>query len=377
MRNFRILAGFMVVFLVAFMSLSAAAHAKDDDDSGSGKKKGKKLPKHARVLQAQINDNKALIENIELTPGPQGLKGDPGADSTVEGPQGPKGDPGTDGVDGQSIQGPQGEPGTSSWFDGFETVTTTGSVQVGNDTADCTSANEGTIRFNTAAKTLEVCDGTVWAYLNATEVPEKVDADNDGYYTDIYYSEIDCDDNDYNVNPGATEIRNDGLDNDCNPNTSDGDYYQIGDTGPAGGIVFYITDGGQHGLEVASADQSSAVEWGCSGHKSDAEGTALGTGASNTVTIVEECQYTAASIAYNHTEGGFSDWYLPSKDELNLLWYEETVAVQANMDDEPYWTSSQRTNRTAWIQSFDPFDGGRDEYENKSICIRVRAVRAF
>ncbi len=148
MRNFRILAGFMVVFLVAFMSLSAAALAKDDDDSGN--KKGKKLPKHARVLQAQINANTAAIENVELTPGPQGDKGD-------QGPKGDKGDPGSNGADGQdgangadgvSIQGPQGEPGTSSWTDGFETVTTTGSVQVGNDTADCTSANEGAIRFN-------------------------------------------------------------------------------------------------------------------------------------------------------------------------------------------------------------------------------------
>ncbi len=64
MKSFRILAGFMVVFLIAFLSLSTAADAKDDGDSG--RKKGKKLPKHARVLQAQISDNKVAIARRDL-----------------------------------------------------------------------------------------------------------------------------------------------------------------------------------------------------------------------------------------------------------------------------------------------------------------------
>ena len=38
--------------------------------------------------------------------------------------------------------------------------------------------------------------------------------------------------------------------------------YEIGDTGPAGGIVFYVTDGGLHGLEAAPEDQDRG-EWGC------------------------------------------------------------------------------------------------------------------
>ncbi len=95
MKSFRILAGFMVVFLVAFLSLSAAADTKDDDDSG--RKKGKKLPKHARVLQKQIKANTAAIENIELTPGPKGAPGTPGAD-------GAKGADGQDGADGAAQQ---------------------------------------------------------------------------------------------------------------------------------------------------------------------------------------------------------------------------------------------------------------------------------
>lgn len=59
MKSFRIVAGFMVVLLVTFMSLSAVAYAKrgDDDDSGSGHKKNTKGRKF-QVLQTQIDANR-------------------------------------------------------------------------------------------------------------------------------------------------------------------------------------------------------------------------------------------------------------------------------------------------------------------------------
>ncbi len=64
----------------------------------------------------------------------------------------------------------------------------------------------------------------------------------------------------------------DHLDNDCDPSTSEGSYYQLGDTGPGGGIVFYITDYGQHGYEVAPwvmhEDQTPDYDWGCQGTQS-------------------------------------------------------------------------------------------------------------
>ncbi len=218
MKSFKILAGFMVVFLVAFLCMSAAAHAKNDDDSRSGhKKKGKKLPKHAQVLQAQIDVNKASIESIELTPGPmgdKGDKGDPGNNGTdgADGADGQDGDDGDDGLDGASIQGPPGAPGTSRWVDGSGTVSTTGSVQLGSDTADgtttCNTANEGTIRYNTSTKIFEGCDGTAWISLSPVPIP-----------------------------------------------------YSIGDMGPGGGIVYYTNAGGRTGLEAAWQDQSGSANW--------------------------------------------------------------------------------------------------------------------
>ncbi len=64
----------------------------------------------------------------------------------------------------------------------------------------------------------------------------------------------------------------------------------IGDTGPAGGIVFYIAGDCTHGLEAALVDQSSGAEWGCIDTTiSGADGTIVGTGAQNTADIIAGC----------------------------------------------------------------------------------------
>jgi hypothetical protein len=92
----------------------------------------------------------------------------------------------------------------------------------------------------------------------------------------------------------------------CHP--SDG-IYLIGDNGPAGGKVFYITDGGLHGLEAAPVDQaSSGAFWGCQGtNMTGASSEALGTGATNTSAIVAGCNEAniAAKIADDYILNGF------------------------------------------------------------------------
>ena len=90
-----------------------------------------------------------------------------GADG-ADGANGADGLPGNDGAD-STIQGPQGDPGTSSWLDGYATVSTTGSVQIGSDTADgtsdCNPSNEGTLRFNATSKAFEGCNGIDWVSI--------------------------------------------------------------------------------------------------------------------------------------------------------------------------------------------------------------------
>ena len=70
--------------------------------------------------------------------------------------------------------------------------------------------------------------------------------------------------------------------------------------------------------------------------------------------------------------GGYSDWYLPSKDELNQLYLNQ--AVVGGFAYYNYWSSSENDTYDAWYQYF----GYGYQYNNsKYSTLSVRAVRAF
>ncbi len=152
-------------------------------------------------------------------------------------------------------------------------------------------------------------------------------------------------------------------------------HYAIGDTGPAGGIVFYITEGGLHGLEAAPSDQSSG-EWGCYGTElAEADGAAVGTGVQNTAEILAGCSEAgiAAEIADAYELNGYVDWFLPSTDELNLLYLQRNVV--GGFGNVYYWSSTEKGDRWARSQIFDGtgYSIVSDKWDTKN----VRAVRAF
>jgi hypothetical protein len=153
-----------------------------------------------------------------------------------------------------------------------------------------------------------------------------------------------------------------------------------------GGIVFYV-DENNHGLIAATSDQSGyyGIQWYNGSYTTTgAIATAIGTGFANTNTIINSQGGTATSyaagLARAYNGGGNNDWYLPSKDELNLMYTNIGKGASSpnynigGFRDEYYWSSSESSNEEVWIQSFSY--GNKVEHV-KNYTRPLRAIRSF
>jgi hypothetical protein len=164
--------------------------------------------------------------------------------------------------------------------------------------------------------------------------------------------------------------------------------YAVGDVGPAGGFIFYenpnhAADGWRY-LEAAPFDQSAGAFWGCFRRLIEgARGTAVGTGRQNTADMVAACAEpgTAGHLCAALTINGVKGWFLPSRDELLLMFRHLKAAGIGGFldgglpDNVMYWTSSQQTADMAVHVDF--ADLGRVHYDDKDFPRRVRAVRGL
>ncbi|MDR2178642.1 MAG: DUF1566 domain-containing protein, partial [Treponema sp.] len=159
--------------------------------------------------------------------------------------------------------------------------------------------------------------------------------------------------------------------------------YRIGDTGPAGGIIFYVNPqaGDWKYLEAAPASTEFKRNWGLYG-KNITTDVVLGSGKQNTKLIAAALEnggeIGAALLCVDLEIGGYKDWFLPSKAELNLMYRNLALKNLGSFKNEWYWSSSQADNDYAWRQNFE--DGeqravGAGYY--KSYTYTVRAIRQF
>jgi hypothetical protein len=168
--------------------------------------------------------------------------------------------------------------------------------------------------------------------------------------------------------------------------------YNVGDLAQ-GGIVFWVDQTGQHGLVCEKKDQATRAGW-YAGKMilTQAKGDGLFAGKSNTVIIIaaqavagDDNNPYAARLCneFRIRQGGntYGDWYLPSREELNLMYLNKKAIDATAMANagtafarEFYWSSTEIGRSGAWIQNFETgYQGG----SNKSNSVRVRAIRSF
>lgn len=186
--------------------------------------------------------------------------------------------------------------------------------------------------------------------------------------------------------------------------------YTVGMIGPAGGYIFYDCDADN---DSGNADGLISAECGwryleaapndlgrkyCFGFKSDhsyiGTNTAIGTGKANTEVIVNavetsyegekgipRARYAAKACAdYSIEVEGvvYDDWFLPSKDELNMMhvYLHKNGLGSFSFGFDSYLSSSEESDSSAWRQLF--YSGYQgSENDNRSVTYLVRPVRAF
>ena len=156
-----------------------------------------------------------------------------------------------------------------------------------------------------------------------------------------------------------------------------GDAYQ-------GGIIFYLDVSNCHGLVAKATDELGTYQWSSIDYNAYAYAFGIYLGAQNTkksiaLAVFNSSTCPAASVCDNLTSGGFTDWYLPSTDELGMMYVNLHLQGLGGFASNFYWSSTEAKNTGgtgAWIQGFSNLEGYAG-YHGKSYTYSVRAVRAF
>jgi DUF2075 family protein len=155
-----------------------------------------------------------------------------------------------------------------------------------------------------------------------------------------------------------------------------------------GGIIFYLFQSGDpgyvagqtHGLIASTSDQAIYTDWKNNGGFTNiATATGIGTGLANTNAIISSHGSSAtyaAGFARAYNGGGYTDWYLPSRDEL----YKMHISIGQGANNiaqllrETYWSSSQSDSMQAYYMFA---QSGNIQTVWKDWGKAVRAIRTF
>ncbi|MFW6312757.1 MAG: hypothetical protein ACOC2N_02615 [Spirochaetota bacterium] len=162
--------------------------------------------------------------------------------------------------------------------------------------------------------------------------------------------------------------------------------YSIGDRGPGGGWIFYVDTEDEFDwtyLEAAPSDASESVVWSnvANYFGLGVLSGAIGRGESNTELIVEQDGHeeSAAQVALDYEAGGFSDWFLPSNEELLAMRDNLHQIGVGGFSDAGYWSSMEMGTSTPNSGRFVDFSSFTSSWSSivKTESRRVRAARKF
>lgn len=145
-----------------------------------------------------------------------------------------------------------------------------------------------------------------------------------------------------------------------------------------GGVVFYVDGSCLHGLILATADQGVSAWSSVTNVSVPGNATSPTDGVGNTNKIVAQSSNSAAALCKNYNGGGYTDWYQPSRDELNQVWSQWSALNLQGLYGVYgyYWSSTEYDASNAWFQGL--FNGIQyNTPYGKTPQHNVRAIRQF
>ena len=155
-----------------------------------------------------------------------------------------------------------------------------------------------------------------------------------------------------------------------------GEYFQ-------GGIIFWIDELSEHGLIAAVDDQGIDVPWFNDNYSiTHTVRDGIFAGKYNTAHIIDvqgaPIKNYAAQIANSYRGGGYDDWYLPSRSELNLMFKNKDIIGGFNLSlNNKYWSSTEYPANPLLGVCVQSFKENHQFVSLKENLSNVRAIRSF